>query len=219
MSDVLLPVSGAMTGCCMGEPLHPPFRSWADRPKEGPKKVFDPIVNYKVYTEDMSILRNTVPAAKYLKIGEVAKRSGVGVESLRFYESRGLIEPAGRTPSGYRMYDSSVFERLSFIKKAQAVGFTLDEIAWVIQESKQGRRPCAEVREMAEARLTELDEKLAELKRYRQELKKTIDAWNERGEADGMVCGLIESLQPESLHSPSPRGVAERVRGRRRRRA
>jgi len=53
----------------------------------------------------------------YLKIGEIARESGVGVEALRFYESRGLIEPAARSESGYRLYDAGVLDRLSFIKK------------------------------------------------------------------------------------------------------
>lgn len=153
-----------------------------------------------------------------LKIGEVAKESGVGVESLRFYESRGLIEPAGRTDAGYRLYDSSVFERLSFIKKAQKVGFTLDEIAWIIAEARQGRRPCAEVRVIARDRLAELERKLAELRRYRNELKQTIDAWDREGEKDGLICGLIEGLRPGSLHPPEARPVSARARNARARR-
>ena len=73
-----------------------------------------------------------------LKIGEVAKKAGIGVESLRFYESRGLIKPIARTSSGYRLYDPAVFDRLSFIRKSQAVGFSLDEIAWIISEGAPG---------------------------------------------------------------------------------
>jgi len=131
-----------------------------------------------------------------LKIGEVAKKAGVGVESLRFYESRGLIEPIGRTVSGYRLYDPAVFERLAFIRKAQTVGFSLDEIAWIISEARQGRQPCAEVRQMAEARLSELDQRLAELEQYRNELRETVRAWECQGEAEGVICGLIEGLEP-----------------------
>ena len=128
------------------------------------------------------------------KIGEVAKLSDIAVETLRFYESRGLIEPAGRTASGYRLYDDSVFERLDFVKKSQAVGFTLDQIAWIIAEAREGRRPCEEVRQMARQRLNELDEKLRELRRYRRDLKRTLDAWDREGEKEGMICGLIEGL-------------------------
>lgn len=133
------------------------------------------------------------------KIGEVAKRSDIAVETLRFYESRGLIEPAGRTASGYRLYDDSVFERLAFVKKSQAVGFTLDQIAWIIAEAREGRRPCAEVRKMARQRLNELDEKLAELRRYRRDLKRTLDAWDREGVKEGMICGLIEGLDAAAV--------------------
>ncbi len=140
-----------------------------------------------------------------LKIGEVAKKAGIGVESLRFYESRGLIEPIGRTSSGYRLYDSAVFDRLSFVRKSQAVGFSLDEIAWIISEARQGRRPCAEVRQMAEARLGELEQRLTELKRFRDELRETVRAWECQGEADGVICGLIEGLEVRSPSRPPSR--------------
>ena len=145
---------------------------------------------------------NGRPPAQLFKIGEVAKRSGVSVESLRFYENRGLLEPTGRTASGYRLYDGAVFDRLRFVKKAQAVGFTLGETASIIAEAKQGKRPCAEVRRMAEDRLRDLDIKLKQLKRYRRELKRTLDAWQGEGEKDGVICGLIEGLGMDALHRP-----------------
>ena len=140
---------------------------------------------------------------EHLRIGEVARQSGMGVESLRFYENRGLIQPVARTAAGYRLYDPSIFERLSFIKKAQAVGFTLDEIGRIIAEARTGKRPCAEVRQLAASRLAELERRLAELKRYRRELRETLEAWEREGERDGIVCGLIEGLEPASLHPPS----------------
>jgi MerR family Zn(II)-responsive transcriptional regulator of zntA len=151
-----------------------------------------------------------------LRIGEVARQSGVGIETLRFYESRRLISPATRTEAGYRLYDRSVFDRLAFIKKAQSVGFSLDEIAWIVDEAQQGRRPCAEVRTLAQARLAELDRKLAELKRYRGELQQTLDAWNREGEKDGLICGLIEGLKPGTLHPPHGNSLVTRQATRRR---
>ena len=140
------------------------------------------------------------PAA--LKIGEVAKRSGVGVETLRFYESRGLITPISRTQAGYRLYDSSVFDRLVFIKKAQLVGFSLDEIARIIDESADGSRPCAEVRRLAAEKLADLERKIDELVRYRDELRETVETWNRQRSKRGHVCGLIEGLGPDHLHPP-----------------
>lgn len=134
-------------------------------------------------------------SSRLLKIGEVAARSGLGVEALRFYESRGLLEPVTRTDAGYRLYDAAVFERLDFIKKAQAIGFHLDEISRIITEARQGL-PCAEVRRLAAEKLAELDRRLAELRRYRRELKETVEAWERVGEKEGVICGLIESLKP-----------------------
>ena len=155
---------------------------------------------------------------EHLRIGQVARQSGMGVESLRFYENRGLIQPVARTPAGYRLYDPSIFERLSFIKKAQAVGFSLDEIGRIIAEARTGKRPCAEVRRLAAGRLAELEQRLAQLKRYRRELRETLKAWEREGEKDGIVCGLIEGLKPDSIHPPNPpaEGKRKKTKGGRR---
>ena len=136
------------------------------------------------------------PKPKPFRIGEVARRSGVAIETLRFYEKSGLIEPDGRTHSGYRLYDNNVFERLSFIKKAQSIGFRLEEIARIIDESCAGKRPCKDVRQMAAEKLGELERRIKELQRYRRELKETLAAWEHEGERDGYICGLIEGLEP-----------------------
>lgn len=130
--------------------------------------------------------------ARNLRIGEVARRSGVGVEALRFYERRGLLGRPARTESNYRVYDESVLERLDFIRRAQAVGFTLDEIGEILSESADGRSPCRHVRELARRKLEELDARLAELRRHRAALARTLAEWDERGAAEGRVCGLIE---------------------------
>jgi len=129
---------------------------------------------------------------RVLRIGEVARRSGVGVEALRFYERRGLLGRPARTESNYRVYDESVLERLDFIRRAQAVGFTLDEIGEILAESADGRSPCRHVRELARRKLEELDARLAELRRHRADLARTLAEWDERGEEEGHVCGLIE---------------------------
>jgi MerR family copper efflux transcriptional regulator len=127
-----------------------------------------------------------------LRIGEVARRSGVGIEALRFYERRGLLGRPARTESNYRVYGESVLERLDFIRRAQAVGFTLDEIGEILAESADGRSPCRHVRELARRKLEELDARLAELRRHRADLARTLAEWDERGEEAGHVCGLIE---------------------------
>lgn len=127
-----------------------------------------------------------------LKIGEVSKRSGIGIEALRFYEKSGLLDQPERTDSGYRVYDAKVLERLAFIKQAQVLGFSLEEIRRIIDEKRLGQSPCAEVRELVRLRLQELDERLQEMQRYRQELAATLAEWDSSGEAQGHICGLIE---------------------------
>ncbi len=132
------------------------------------------------------------PQTTWLKIGDVAKRTGIGIETLRFYERSGLLSRPARTEGGYRLYDTEALDTLDFIKRAQALGFTLDEIKRLITESRAGQSPCAEVREVVRQRLAELDEKMAQMQRYRDELAETLQTWDARGQAEGHFCGLIE---------------------------
>ena len=135
------------------------------------------------------------PAARKtaLKIGEVSRLSGTGIEALRFYEKQGLLGRPARTESGYRLYDAEVLERLEFIKRAQVLGFSLAEIARIISHKHAGQSPCAEVRDIVRARLQEIDERIRQMRRYRKELAAALDEWEQIGDLEGHVCGLIES--------------------------
>ena len=141
-----------------------------------------------------------------LKIGEVAKATGIGIETLRFYEKSGLLDSPSRTESGYRIYNADVLDRLDFIKRAQVLGFSLDEIKRIIADKRAGLSPCAEVREIVRNRLAELDTRMREMKRYRNELAMALAEWDQRGDVAGHVCGLIEGSQIE-------RGVNQQARG------
>lgn len=141
------------------------------------------------------VMANEAAEATLLKIGEVARRAGVGVETLRFYERSGLLDRPARTEGGYRLYDSRALRTLEFIKRAQSLGFTLEEIKRIIAESRAGQRPCAEVRETVRRRLAELDEQMAQIRLYRNALATTLRQWDEKGFADGDFCGLIESAE------------------------
>ena len=133
-----------------------------------------------------------------LKIGEVSQASGIGIEALRFYERSGILGKPARTANGYRVYDAGVLNRLAFIKKAQTLGFSLDEIRRIIAESKAGESPCAEVREIVRRRLTDIDKHLRDLRRYRNELAATLEEWDAQGASDGDICGLIEGSKMEA---------------------
>jgi len=142
-----------------------------------------------------------------MKIGEVARRSGVSIETLRFYEKSGLLDRPGRTYSGYRVYGRDVLERISFIKQAQVLGFTLDEIARIIKHKQKGESPCEEVREIVQTRLKELEERIKQMNRYRKELTATLKEWDQIEHADGHVCGLIENSRIEH-------GISGKIKGR-----
>lgn len=144
-----------------------------------------------------------------LKIGEVSKLSGIGIEALRFYEKSGLLNRPARTERGYRLYSRDVLERLSFIKRAQVLGFSLDEVKQIISESEAGQSPCRGVREIVRRRLQELDERMAQMRRFRKELAEALEEWEKVKESKGHICGLIErtSIQHPLLSS---RSLAER---------
>lgn len=122
----------------------------------------------------------------------MAKLSGIGIETLRFYERSGLLGRPGRTQSGYPIYDPEVLDRLDFLKRAQVLGFSLDEIKQIIAEKELGQSPCAEVREVVRTRLQELDQRMAEMRSYRKELATTLAEWDKTGDVERHICGLIE---------------------------
>src|SRR5689334_3476557 len=104
--------------------------------------------------------RSKVQGSRMLKIGDVSKQTGLGIETLRFYEKAGILDRPARTESGYRLYDAGVLERIAFIRQAQLLGFTLEEIRQLIEHKKAGENPCSQVRQIVRRRLDELDEKL-----------------------------------------------------------
>ena len=85
-----------------------------------------------------------------------------------------------------------MLERLDFIKRAQILGFSLDEIKQIIAEKQAGQSPCEAVRDVVRTRLHELDAHMKEMRRYRNELAATLAEWDKTGAVDGHICGLIE---------------------------
>jgi Hg(II)-responsive transcriptional regulator len=105
-----------------------------------------------------------------LSIGQVARRAGVGVETIRFCEREGeLLEPPRRA-SGYRQYSEQVVNRIYFIKRAQRLGFSLKEITVLLLLGVDAQTSCEEVRQRTEAKIASVERKLVELQRMRQAL-------------------------------------------------
>jgi DNA-binding transcriptional MerR regulator len=107
-----------------------------------------------------------------------------------------------------------VLERLAFIKRAQVLGFSLDEIKRIIAERRAGQSPCAGVREIVRHRLEELDERMAQMRRYRKELAEALSEWDKAGDIEGHICGLIEGT---SIEHPvtAPRVGKKKIAGKR----
>ena len=103
-------------------------------------------------------------------IGDVAKRAGVHIETLRYYERRGLVEEPTRTPSNYRVYPGETVRRVRFIKRAQELGFSLKEIKDLLSLRAAPKARCRDVRPRAEAKLDEIDQKLRDLRRMKKAL-------------------------------------------------
>jgi Hg(II)-responsive transcriptional regulator len=107
-----------------------------------------------------------------LTIGQVAKQTGVGVETLRYYEREGLVEePTRSRSSGYRQYPEEVVKRVHFIKRAQQLGFSLKEIAELFALRVDPTTPARSVKQRAEAKLADIERKIEELVRMKQALE------------------------------------------------
>ena len=132
--------------------------------------------------------------ASLLRIGEVARLGSVRTDTLRYYERLGLMAPRTRSPSGYRLYDPEALERLSFIKKAKAMGLTLGQVGEVIQAALDGSDPCDHVRTTLEARLGEVDGRIRDLQALRRTLLDALERSSDPPPAeDGCLCGIIEA--------------------------
>jgi DNA-binding transcriptional MerR regulator len=110
-----------------------------------------------------------------MRIGELAERVGVSAKTIRYYESLGLLDEPGRTPSGYRSYADDAIERLQFIREAQATGLSLTEIASVLELKRVGQRSCGHTLDLVEQHLAEIDEQIRRLQASRLMLTELAD--------------------------------------------
>jgi Hg(II)-responsive transcriptional regulator len=105
-----------------------------------------------------------------LTVGKLAQAAGVGVETIRFYERRGLLAQPAKKTSGYREYPPDDVARIQFIKRAQAIGFTLKEIGELMQLEQDSAAQCGDVQQRALEKVKLVEQKIAELTRMREEL-------------------------------------------------
>ena len=130
-----------------------------------------------------------------LSIGQVARQSGVGVETVRFYERQGLLDKPSRNESGYRQYPPEAVSRLHFIKKAKEVGFSLREIKELLSLRLDTTATCQDVRSRAEAKILDIEQKLQALTRMKQALTDLTKACSGRGSVS--ECPILQSFEKQ----------------------
>lgn len=135
-----------------------------------------------------------------MTIGAMAKLAGVGVQTVRFYERKGLLTSPPRTAGGYRAYRDRDLRRLNFIRGAQAMGFTLREIAGILGVSDRGASPCSDVIRIAERRLQVVEAEIAKLSALRTGLRTALGRWRSepRPNCRGDLCQLIVQARAQA---------------------
>lgn len=130
---------------------------------------------------------------KAFTIGRLAGETGIGVETIRFYEKEGLIEAPARLPSGYRHYPGSAVERVLFILQAKELGFSLAEIRELLSIRVSPKKTCSDVRSVAKAKIADVDAKIVALKKIRRALAKLADQCQGGGPVSD--CPILEALR------------------------
>jgi len=128
-----------------------------------------------------------------MKIGEVAKRSGTGIETIRYYEREGLLLEPQRRRSGYRQYDESSVERLEYIRRAKELGFTLAEIRELLELSFAAHAGCDHVRQRAEAKVADIESKIRSLQRMKRSLGKLVERCRVKNSTE--ACPLVHKTK------------------------
>ena len=132
-----------------------------------------------------------------MKIGEVAERGGVNLQTIRYYEREKLLPEPPRLPSGYRIYPDQTVRRVRFIKRAQEIGFTLAEIRELLAIRIDASRDSAEVRTLAKAKITDIEEKIQTLHRMKVALGRITERCS--GCRPTSECPILESIDSDEV--------------------
>ena len=120
-----------------------------------------------------------------LTVGDIARACGVSPDTVRYYERKGAIPAAARRANRYRSYPRAAVARVQVVRRAIALGFTIDELARIFKQRAQGKPPCREVRALAARKLADLDARIAGMTALRETLAATIRDWDARLERAG----------------------------------
>ncbi len=139
-----------------------------------------------------------------MKIGELARFGDVNPKTIRYYESIGVLPEPARTPSGYRDYDESYVDRLTFVRTAKRLGITLDEVKEILAFRERGQAPCSYVRGVLDAQVDTIDRRIRELEDLRRQLTELATEADRLPEVDG-TCRLIEHVRQKTASAGQSR--------------
>ncbi|HEY9422680.1 MAG TPA: MerR family DNA-binding transcriptional regulator [Thermoanaerobaculia bacterium] len=156
-------------------------------------------------------MSNERPSEAPLQAGELARRTGVSKDTLRFYERQGLLPRPERLPNNYRVYAPGAVERVLWIRRVLAAGFTIEELVSILTERERGGVPCRRVRDLGATKLAEIEERLRELESARDGLRELLQEWDQllADAGPGQRAGLLEAL-PELPRKGSTKRKVER---------
>ena len=134
---------------------------------------------------------------KQLRIGTLAKQTGLTVGTLRYYSDLGVLQPVQRGENGYRYYSQDAGKQIEFIKKAQAIGFTLEEIKTILNVRDRGEQPCSLVQSLLATKIAQLETQIGKMTLFKQELEAYQTSWLDNPDLKSdspEVCPLISSV-------------------------
>ncbi len=136
-------------------------------------------------------------------IGDLAERTGLTAPTIRYYESIGLLKAPTRSATGYRRYTDTTVEELRFIKKAQSLGFSLEEIGEILKLSRAGDAPCSHVLDLSRRHLHAVEERIQQLTRFRDQLTAEVAKWDGKRQptCEGL-CQIISSAEERETDAP-----------------
>jgi len=138
----------------------------------------------------------STPPGKRISRGELARRTGVNAETIRYFEGIGTLSAPPRTAGGHRIYDEGHVRTLGFIRRARNLGFTPEDVRAIVDLGGPGKAPCAEVREIAAHHLEQVRDKIADLTEIERLLTATVENCSGRRNGDCAVIDMIENPKP-----------------------
>jgi MerR family transcriptional regulator, copper efflux regulator len=130
---------------------------------------------------ESQVVAALAPGRTVLKIGEVARRSGLPIKTIRFYSEEGLIHPVGRTEGGYRLFSEEVFAELTLIRTLKAMEIPLQDVRQILESRRSGLCTCASLRQTLHGKAGEIEQKIASLRDLHRELIDLLSRWQDCG--------------------------------------